>query len=88
MGNVHQIVFVTLFDLVKKKAIGKTKITSLNKEITKGLIAYLIDCKMPWMATENPINIKPVLEILKADVQTLIISVVVLPVRPNILDKG
>lgn len=43
IGNVHHTVPVTLSKQVNRYAVGKTKITSLNSDITSGLIAYPID---------------------------------------------
>jgi len=47
IGNVHQNISVTFSDFVNKYATGNTKTTNLNKEIIRGLKAYLIDCKTP-----------------------------------------
>ena len=87
MKKLLTLLLFILF-IVNKNAIGNTKITNLNKEIINGFKAYLIDCKTPWIATEIPINTNPILEILNAIVQTLIIFFVVPPASPNKLASG
>ena len=88
IGKVHQTIFVTFSDSVNKYAIGNTKITNLNNDIINGLNAYPKDCNTPCTATENPMNIYPILAILSAVVHIIIISVVVPPVSPNKLARG
>ena len=88
IGNVHQTKFITLSDNVNKYAIGNTNITNLNNEIISVLPAYIRACKIPWTAIENPINTKPILEILSAVEQTSIIWVVDPPDNPNNFDNG
>lgn len=72
---------VTFFNLVNKYASGKTKTNDLNKEIINGTKAYPSDWRIPWIATEMPININ--LDILRAFIQTVITSVVALLDKTN-----
>ena len=66
IGKVHHTRFVTLSDKVNMYAIGNTKTTNLKRDIISGLSAYHKDCNTPCTATENPINIYPILAILNA----------------------
>lgn len=73
---------------MNKYANGNTNITNLNKEIINGFRAYLIDWRMPWMATEILMNIKPILDILSAVVHTFIISLFMSLARPKSFANG